>query len=78
MLHPFLRSELKPTRMTIQENNRMMQAQLKQQAEKSRQTFQRLIVSNKEHDKRLAMEHYTRAEHFEKIAQTMFVKNWAV
>lgn len=64
--------------MTIQENNRLMQAQLKRQAKISRNRFKALIERQSPQMKELAIQHLTRAQHFEKVANEMFLRNWKV
>tara|TARA_Y100001936_G_scaffold85407_1_gene83796 strand:+ start:202 stop:387 length:186 start_codon:yes stop_codon:yes gene_type:complete len=60
--------------MTIQENNRIMQIQLLKQAQKSRKKYQTLSSRNAtSFEKRLAVEHLTRARHFEKIARNLLI-----
>ena len=58
--------------MTIQENNKNFQIQLIKQAEKSRIKYLTLSSRNMTHyEERLALEHITRAIHFENIAKDL-------
>tara|TARA_R100000388_G_scaffold47110_1_gene35583 strand:+ start:1292 stop:1477 length:186 start_codon:yes stop_codon:yes gene_type:complete len=60
--------------MTIQENNRIMQVQLLNQAKKSREKYEVLSTRNAtSFEQRLAIEHLTRAIHFENIARNMLM-----
>lgn len=63
-----------PIAMTIQENNRIMQVQLLNQAKKSREKYEVLSTRNATaFEQRLAVEHLTRAIHFENIARNMLM-----
>jgi hypothetical protein len=60
--------------MTIQENNRVMRNQLLNQAQKSREMYEALTKHNATFfDKRLAVEHLTRAIHFENVARNLLM-----
>ena len=60
--------------MTIQENNSMMQRQLRQQANKSREQYERIYGSSPTaQQKKLAIEHLTRAIHFDEIANNLLI-----
>jgi len=64
----------KPYAMTIQENNSMMQRQLRQQANKSREQYERISSSRPTAQQRkLAIEHLTRAIHFDEIANNLLI-----
>jgi hypothetical protein len=58
--------------MTIQENNKNFQIQLIKQAEKSRMKYLTLSSRNMTpYEEKIALEHITRAYHFENIAKNM-------
>ena len=58
--------------MTIQENNNQFRLQLLNQAGKSRDKYQRLSSKKmNEYESQIALEHITRAIHFENIAKDL-------